>query len=255
MVKVVDADSFDEHKSRRDEHKSTSCLITEILAYSLPSFRENQIHESPKTKVSCEENGCRKYVPFIALSHLLLTTCTVDGAAAAPAPKRQTVQMPDEYLPPNKILFLQNLPEGVTKDQLMALFSQYVFHHPTPTFRSRVPHIVDIQTCTKSVSSQQNETSRSWNIWTREALELRKTRYTITSWTVKTRSRFVTIVQIRNLSLILVFPDYICKEVTYFHRLLHTWGLLFSLYHIVMIVFFEDMRPPQLRSRSLSRLN
>ena len=33
--------------------------------------------------------------------------------------------MPDEYLPPNKILFLQNLPETVTKDQLMALFSQY----------------------------------------------------------------------------------------------------------------------------------
>jgi RNA recognition motif-containing protein len=33
--------------------------------------------------------------------------------------------MPDEYLPPNKILFLQNLPESVSKDQLMALFSQY----------------------------------------------------------------------------------------------------------------------------------
>jgi len=35
--------------------------------------------------------------------------------------------MPDEYLPPNKILFLQNLPESVTKDQLMALFSQLRF--------------------------------------------------------------------------------------------------------------------------------
>jgi len=34
--------------------------------------------------------------------------------------------MPDEYLPPNKILFLQNLPESVTKDQLVALFSQCV---------------------------------------------------------------------------------------------------------------------------------
>lgn len=33
--------------------------------------------------------------------------------------------MPDEYLPPNKILFLQNLPENVSKDQLMALFAQY----------------------------------------------------------------------------------------------------------------------------------
>lgn len=33
--------------------------------------------------------------------------------------------MPDEYLPPNKILFIQNLPESVTKDQLTTLFSQY----------------------------------------------------------------------------------------------------------------------------------
>ena len=50
----------------------------------------------------------------------------VDGAAAVLAAKRPNVQMPDEYLPPNKILFLQNLPETVTKDQFMALFSQYV---------------------------------------------------------------------------------------------------------------------------------
>lgn len=33
--------------------------------------------------------------------------------------------MPDEYLPPNKILFLQNLPETVSKEQLTALFAQY----------------------------------------------------------------------------------------------------------------------------------
>ena len=32
--------------------------------------------------------------------------------------------MPDEYLPPNKIFFLQNLLESVTGDQLNALFSQ-----------------------------------------------------------------------------------------------------------------------------------
>lgn len=49
----------------------------------------------------------------------------VDGGAALPQTKRPAVQMPDEYLPPNKILFLQNLPESVTKDQLNTLFSQY----------------------------------------------------------------------------------------------------------------------------------
>ncbi|TFK56396.1 RNA-binding domain-containing protein [Heliocybe sulcata] len=49
----------------------------------------------------------------------------MDAAATAPAARRPHIQMPDEYLPPNKILFLQNLPESVTKDQLLALFSQY----------------------------------------------------------------------------------------------------------------------------------
>lgn len=61
---------------------------------------------------------------FYVLSLSLKLFLLVDGAAAAPAPKRPNVQMPDEYLPPNKILFLQNLPESVTKDQLLALFTQ-----------------------------------------------------------------------------------------------------------------------------------
>ena len=33
--------------------------------------------------------------------------------------------MPDEYLPPNAILFIQNLPSGITKERLESLFSQY----------------------------------------------------------------------------------------------------------------------------------
>jgi hypothetical protein len=33
--------------------------------------------------------------------------------------------MPDEYLPPNKTLFLQNLPETITKDDLEVIFKAY----------------------------------------------------------------------------------------------------------------------------------
>ena len=47
-----------------------------------------------------------------------------EGVTAGP--KKPVVQMPDEYLPPNKILFIQNLPIETTKDQLNSLFSQYV---------------------------------------------------------------------------------------------------------------------------------
>ena len=58
--------------------------------------------------------------------------------------------MPDEYLPPNKILFLQNLPETVTKDQLMALFSQYVSYFFELVIcayfsRSRYPNLYEVR--------------------------------------------------------------------------------------------------------------
>jgi len=91
VVKRLDKERLGEHKARRAEHKMKT-------RYS------NPVKQKFRTKKLAAE---------------------IDGAATVPAPKRPNVQMPDEYLPPNKILFLQNLPESVTKDQLMALFSQY----------------------------------------------------------------------------------------------------------------------------------
>ncbi|KAG1800414.1 uncharacterized protein HD556DRAFT_1343482 [Suillus plorans] len=91
VVKRLDANNLEQHTAKRAEHKRRT-------RYS------NPLKQKFKAKRMAAE---------------------IDGAAAAPAARRPNVQMPDEYLPPNKILFLQNLPESVTKDQLMALFSQY----------------------------------------------------------------------------------------------------------------------------------
>lgn len=49
-----------------------------------------------------------------------------EAPAAAAATARRIVQMPDEYLPPNKILFVQNLPDDTTKESLEALFAPSV---------------------------------------------------------------------------------------------------------------------------------
>ncbi|TFL03567.1 hypothetical protein BDV98DRAFT_526774 [Pterulicium gracile] len=91
VVRRVDANNYDGHKERRDQHKKDT-------RYTNPLKRKFKAKR---------------------------TAAEVDGAAAVPQAKRPNVQMPDEYLPPNKILFLQNLPESVTKDQLNALFAQY----------------------------------------------------------------------------------------------------------------------------------
>ncbi|KAJ6502633.1 hypothetical protein DFH09DRAFT_1202270 [Mycena vulgaris] len=91
VVKKVDGENYEAHKARRDEHKKSTRYTNPLKQ----KFRAKRL------------------------------ATEMDGAAAAPAPKRPNVQMPDEYLPPNKILFLQNLPESVTKEQLISLFSQY----------------------------------------------------------------------------------------------------------------------------------
>ncbi|KDR81880.1 hypothetical protein GALMADRAFT_240148 [Galerina marginata CBS 339.88] len=91
VVKKLDANRFDEHKAQRDEHKKTTRYTNPLKS----KFRAKRLASE------------------------------IDGGVTASAPKRPNVQMPDEYLPPNKILFLQNLPEIVTKETLMALFSQY----------------------------------------------------------------------------------------------------------------------------------
>ncbi|KAJ8508633.1 hypothetical protein ONZ45_g9115 [Pleurotus djamor] len=91
VVKKLDPEQYDVHKAQRDEHKKQT-------RYS------NPLKQKFRAKRQAAE---------------------MEGTSALPAPKRPNVQMPDEYLPPNKILFLQNLPENVTKDQLMGLFAQY----------------------------------------------------------------------------------------------------------------------------------
>ena len=58
--------------------------------------------------------------------------------------------MPDEYLPPNKILFLQNLPETTTQKQLMELFSQYASYFlcavpQTNTYLNRYPNLLEVR--------------------------------------------------------------------------------------------------------------
>ncbi|KAI0652673.1 RNA-binding domain-containing protein [Trametes meyenii] len=91
VVKKLDEDNFVAHKQRRLEHKKATRYTNPIKR----KYRQKRL------------------------------AAEMDGGAAVPAAKRPNVQMPDEYLPPNKILFLQNLPDSVSKDQLMALFSQY----------------------------------------------------------------------------------------------------------------------------------
>jgi U2 small nuclear ribonucleoprotein B'' len=56
-------------------------------------------------------------------TNVLFLTKSIGFPPGAHLPPGQ--QIPDEFLPPNNILFLQNLPENIQQAQLMDLFQTY----------------------------------------------------------------------------------------------------------------------------------
>ncbi|GAA5872102.1 hypothetical protein JCM1840_006318 [Sporobolomyces johnsonii] len=102
LVKKRHPEDMGQHKEERLKRKKES-------------RRDNPI----RRKFLAKQEAARK-----AAETALLTG--VPAAAPAPTPAaRRIPQMPDEYLPPNKILFVQNLPDDTTKESLEALFRPF----------------------------------------------------------------------------------------------------------------------------------
>ncbi|OAV92150.1 hypothetical protein PTTG_03690 [Puccinia triticina 1-1 BBBD Race 1] len=96
-------------------------------------FETHKAERLLKKKRSRRENPLRKKAFALKEAAQKAAEAASAGGAAAPATttlpastsNRKIVQMPDEYQPPNKILFIQNLPENAGKDALEVLFKQY----------------------------------------------------------------------------------------------------------------------------------
>ncbi|KPV72200.1 uncharacterized protein RHOBADRAFT_18444 [Rhodotorula graminis WP1] len=95
LVQKRKPEAMDDHKQERLERK-----------------RESRRNDPARRKKLAQRAAAKQGAPSPSLP------------LPAPAPRR-VVQMPDEYLPPNKILFVQNLPDDTTKDKLEALFRPY----------------------------------------------------------------------------------------------------------------------------------
>ncbi|KAK4055589.1 hypothetical protein OIV83_000135 [Microbotryomycetes sp. JL201] len=101
LVEHLAPEQMDQHKKARLEHKR--------MARRGNPLRRKWLAQKIAAKKAAEAAGA--------------------AGEAAPAPAaqaaRRIVQMPDEYLPPNKILFVQNLPDDTTKESLEAVFRPY----------------------------------------------------------------------------------------------------------------------------------
>ncbi|KAI8142931.1 hypothetical protein BJV82DRAFT_539169 [Fennellomyces sp. T-0311] len=95
---------FDDHHAERLKRKEARKLMP-LPGSHKPTYK-GPGQGKPKTSGSIGE---------------ILITAIVN----APRPSGPTQHIPDEYLPPNSILFLQNLPETITQQQIQDLFQPY----------------------------------------------------------------------------------------------------------------------------------
>ncbi|KAM0788890.1 hypothetical protein ACM66B_002973 [Microbotryomycetes sp. NB124-2] len=102
LVEHLLPDEIEQHKKQRLEHKR--------MARRGNPLRRKWLAQKIAAKKAAEAAG---------------TAGEAAPAPAAQAAARRIVQMPDEYLPPNKILFVQNLPDDTTKESLEAVFRPY----------------------------------------------------------------------------------------------------------------------------------
>ena len=61
-----------------------------------------------------------------------------ERAAKAAKPAAQPGVVPDEYLPPNRILFLRELPEDYGKDMIATIFSRFPGYKEVRTVPGRI---------------------------------------------------------------------------------------------------------------------
>ncbi|MBW0488051.1 hypothetical protein O181_027766 [Austropuccinia psidii MF-1] len=106
IVKRKTPDEFEAHKAER-------------LTKKKRSRRENPLRK----KAFAQKEAARKAAEAASASGGAIPMPT--NALPTSNSNRRVVQMPDEYQPPNKILFVQNLPENAGKDALEVLFKQY----------------------------------------------------------------------------------------------------------------------------------
>ncbi|WVN85694.1 uncharacterized protein L203_100843 [Cryptococcus depauperatus CBS 7841] len=81
------------------------------------AFEEHIKHRSEDKKLKRKSNPLRQK----AQAKLKAEPSTA-GAPSGPSAKKARLQMPDEYLPPNSVLFIQNLPDGTTSEELREVF-------------------------------------------------------------------------------------------------------------------------------------
>lgn len=94
------------------------------------SHKRRRLAEKDKKKAAEAAEEAKKLKIAAAASGQIADTSArpikaVRGAGLRSSNAASTAVVPDEYLPPNKILFVQNIPEGYEVEALTGIFGRY----------------------------------------------------------------------------------------------------------------------------------
>ncbi|ODN93572.1 RNA binding protein [Cryptococcus wingfieldii CBS 7118] len=120
------------NQARRDVHefplygKPIQIKFARTLADAVVKKTGDEKAFEEHTKKRLEDKKLkRKNNPLRQKAQSKLKSTDPDSSAPSnpsAAKKQRIAQMPDEYLPPNSVLFVQNLPDGTTADDLREVF-------------------------------------------------------------------------------------------------------------------------------------
>lgn len=122
VLKNGNEEEFDAHKRRRMAEKGQEPLMVGCDAIELTVFYTDK----KKALESAEEQKrLKRPLPGAPADVAARPAKNARGAGLKPTGSGSAAVIPDEYLPPNRILFVQNLPDNFDKDALTGIFSRF----------------------------------------------------------------------------------------------------------------------------------
>jgi hypothetical protein len=121
QVKKETPDQFEGHKRARLAEKG------DLTQLNFPSWKWIELTRILSERKQAQEAASLKRAPPAAVPDPGIPSRPAKTARGAGLKSTggATAVIPDEYLPPNKILFVQSIPEGYDVDGLTAIFSRF----------------------------------------------------------------------------------------------------------------------------------
>lgn len=117
------SDELEAHKRRRMAEKG----VLNGLALSVWNLQADTNYECSTERKQAQEalEAQKKLKRPAAAAESTRPAKTTKGAGLKPTSGATTAVVPDEYLPPNKILFLRELPDEASEEGLSAVFGRF----------------------------------------------------------------------------------------------------------------------------------